>query len=401
MSRFRFVVIIVLLVIAASFRVWMHRSEEFPKNQPIKFEATIKREVRDYDTYQVVYIADSRIYADLYPRYQVGDRLLVAGEFDDEGRMFNGKVEKVGEKSTFSTLRSKFRERISEKISQLLPAREAALVVGTILGVDTISAEFRDELIRTGTIHVVVVSGQNLMIVAGIFLSLARYIGRRQSMILAILAVFAYAFLTGFEPPVIRASIMVLASTVAIFLGREADVLWTLIIAALVMILVWPQALFEVSFQLTFSATLGIVTLGRWFMNFFKGPVSSFLPTSARSKLKSNSYHKEGVELRAVGIPFTAATLKNLFSIVLSIAAIPVSAFVFTAPVILVHFSKVSLISPIANILVAEAVFPIMILGFLIAIAALIFMPFAQVLAYLAFVPAFYFSEIVRILSNF
>jgi len=359
-SKIYYLIFGVFLVLAVVVRVWLDKPTTLPKNQPLKFEATIKREPRNYDFSQVIYVADSRVYVDLYPRYRVGDRLKIAGTFDEQGRMFDPEVEKIGERSSLSRWRSDLRDKISNNVGALLPAREATLVVGTVLGVDTISQEFRQQLIKTGTIHVVVVSGQNLMIVAGIFLALTKYLGRRQSMILAILVVFAYAFLTGFEPPVVRASIMVLVSTLAIFLGREASVAWSLLIAALLIVLVWPQALFEVSFQLTFAATLGIVTLGSALQNWLKK------------------------------LPFLGAN-----------AAIATSAYIFTAPVILFYFSRVSPIAPVANILVAEAVFPIMVLGFLIALASLIFMPLAQVLAYLAYVPALYFSEVVRLLAKF
>jgi len=358
-SRIHLIIFIIFLIISAGVRVWLDKPITLPKNKPIKFEVTIKREVRQYDFGQIVYAADSRVYVETYPKYRVGDRLLIEGQLDAQGRMFEGSVKKIGEKSNLARFRSNLREKISNRIGELLPAREATLVVGTVLGVDTIGKEFRDELIKTGTIHVVVVSGQNLMIVAGIFLALAKYIGRRQSMLLAIGAVFSYAFLTGFEPPVVRASIMVLVSTTAIFLGRESGVFWSLIIAALVIIFIWPQALFEVSFQLTFAATLGIVTLGQ----YFQRPLKKF------SLLGDN-------------------------------AAIATSAFIFTAPVILFYFSRVSPVAPFANILVAESVFPVMVLGFLIALATLIFMPLAQLLAYLAYVPALYFSEVVRIMAK-
>lgn len=357
--KFQFIFFIIFLILVAGIRIWTFEKKVLPKNQYLKFEATVEREPRIYDTYQLIYIADSRIYVDLYPRYRVGDRILVEGEFDEEGRMFDANVDKIGHKSSLSSFRSQIREKVSQGIGQLLPSREATLVVGTVLGVDTISREFRDELIKTGTIHVVVVSGQNLMIVAGIFLSMARYVGRRKSLVLAILAVFLYAFLTGFEPPVVRASIMVLVSTLAVFLGRESSVVWSLLMAALAIVLVWPQAVFEISFQLTFAATLGIVTLGAWLQKLFK---------------------KWGI-----------------FG---DNAAIATSAYVFTAPLIIFYFSRVSPIAPIANILVAEAVFPIMVLGFLIAIATFIFMPLAQVLAYFAFVSALYFSEVVRIFAK-
>ncbi len=357
---FQYLIFILLLAVIASIRVVLHKPQTLPKNQPLKFEATVKREPKIYDFGQVIYVADSRIYVDLYPRYQVGDRLLIGGEIDEEGRMFEADIEKIGERPSFWGFRSQIRARISENVGQLLPSREATLVVGTVLGVDTIGQEFRNELVKTGTIHVVVVSGQNLMIVVRIFLSLARYVGRRKSLALAILATFAYAFLTGFEPPVIRASIMVLVSALAIFLGREASVIWSLLIAALLIVLVWPTSLFEISFQLTFAATLGIVTLGASLQKFLKG-----------------------------------------WGILGDNAASATSAYLFTAPLILFYFSRLSAVAPLANVLVAEAVFPIMALGFLIAGATIVFMPLAQILAYFAFVPALYFSEVVRIMSKF
>lgn len=359
MSKIHFLIFIAFLILFAVIRVILHKEETLPKDQPIKFEATVKREPRIYDTYQVVYLADSKVYVDLYPRFRVGDRLIVEGKFDEQGGMFRGKVEKIGEVSSLISFRSRLRENISQKISRLLPIREATLLTGTVLGVDRISARFREELVKTGTIHVVVVSGQNLSIVAAMFLAQARFVGRRRSMLLAIAAVFAYAFLTGFEPPVIRASIMVLVSTLAVYLGREADVLWSLFMSAIAIVLIWPQALFEISFQLTFAATLGIVTLGQ----FLKGRLGKF-------GLLGNN------------------------------AAIATSAYLFTSPIILFYFGQVSPVAPIANILVAEAVFPIMVLGFLIALGTLIFMPLAQVLAYLAFVPTFYFSQIVGIMAK-
>ena len=359
MSKIHLFIFIALLIYLASIRVYLHKEAALPRNQPIKFEAIVKREPRIYDMYQVVYVADSKVYVDLYPRFRVGDRLLVEGKLDEKGRMFKGKVEKNGEVSSLTRLRSRLRENISQKISRLLPIREATLVTGTVLGVDRISAEFREELVKTGTIHVVVVSGQNLSIVAAMFLAQVRFVGRRRSMVLAVLAVFAYAFLTGFEPPVIRASIMVLVSTLAVYLGREADALWSLFIAATAIVLIWPHAIFEISFQLTFAATLGIMTLGQ----LLKARLGRF-------GLLGNN------------------------------AAIATSAYIFTAPIILFYFGQVSPIAPIANIFVAEAVFPIMVLGFLTATATLIFMPLAQVLAYLAFVTAMYFTQVVAIMAK-
>ena len=81
-------------------------------------------------------------------------------------------------------------------------------------------------------------------------------------------------------------------------------------------------------------------------------------------------------------------------------AAIAVSAYIFTAPIIFYYFGRVSILSPIANIFVVEAISPVMALGFLIAILSLILMPLAQILAYIAYIPAFYFVKVVDIFAR-
>lgn len=335
------------------------KSPTFPKNQQIEFEATVGREPKISDKNQVIEVADAKIYTDLYPKYHVGDRLLVSGKVSDDGQMFGAKVQKVGQRGGLAAFRSKLRAKIASNIASILPEREATLVLGTVLGVDTISRNFKDELVKTGTIHVVVVSGQNLMIVAGVFMGLGRFVGRRKSLLLSLSAVFAYAFLTGFEPPVVRAFLMVLATTVAVYTGREAMPFWSLFLAAILIIFISPQAIFEVSFQLTFAATLGIVTLGAAMQRSFKR-----------------------------------------FGFLGQNAAVATSAYFFTAPIILYYFGQVSPLAPLTNILVVEVVFPVMVLGFLVAIFSLIFMPAAQVLAYLAFVPAFYFVKVVELFAK-
>ena len=360
MSRFLYALLILLLGLGFSFRLSSQTKTILPKNQQIKLIATLKKEPRIFENRQVLEIGDLQIYLDLFPKYQVGDRLKIEATFDSSGKAFSPKIEKVAHGASLGSKLASLRQQVLVNINGLLPSDEATLVAGSVLGVDRINKEFRDALVKTGTIHVVVVSGQNLAIVAGLFASLVKYLGRRSTLILATLAVFAYAVLTGFEPPVVRAALMVFATTLATIFGRQTSVLWNLFLAALIIIFFWPQALFEISFQLTFAATLGIVTLGQRL---------------------SGAWSK---------VPFLGEN-----------AAISTSAFVFTAPVILFYFGRISLISPIANLLVVEAVSPIMILGFLVSVASLIFMPLAQVLAYFAYVPALYFVKVVEILAGF
>lgn len=353
----------VFLVLIAAFFLrlsWLEPEFVLPKGEVLTFTFTVKSEPKFFDNRQLVKVGDSRIYTELSPKYSVGDRLKVSGKVDDSGRIFNAEVEKIGQKDSVLGFFSRLRFRLTQNIASLLPSREATLVVGSVLGVDDISSEFRDQLTETGTIHVVVVSGQNLTIVAAIFLSLSKYIGRRKSLVLACFFVFLYALLAGFEPPVVRASLMVLASSFAVYFGRESNAVWNLFIAALVILFVWPGAIFEISFQLTFAASFGIMTLGKRLSKAF-----SKVPVFGEN------------------------------------AAVSTSAYLFTAPVVFYHFGRISPLSPFVNVLVAEAVFPIMVFGFLTAISSLIFMPLAQLFAYFAYVPALYFVKVVELFSKF
>lgn len=383
---------IFILGLSVALRISWQRPQILPKNQPIKIIATLKNEPKIYEISQVLEIGDSRIFTDLYPRYRVGDRLSIEGEVDSDGKMYQPVIQKLDYQEGFNSYFSALREKISGNLMQLLPVDEATLVVGTVLGIDNIGLEFRQALIKTGTIHVVVVSGQNLMIVAGVFLSLVKYIGRRKSLMLALIASFSYALLTGFEPPVLRATLMVLASTLAIYFGRETLPIWNLVLAAFLILFIWPKAFFEISFQLTFAATLGIMTLGQYLAK-----ISNFKLLSKDNFSSKKQISNLETATRSAQAHGTLDTLGTLF---INNAAIAVSAYVFTAPIILYYFGRVSILSPIVNVLVIEAVFPIMILGFIVAFLSLIFIPLAQVFAYFAYVPAFYFVKIVKLFAQ-
>ncbi len=359
-----YIVALIVLIFGFALRyLWQKPSVFLPKNQNLTFVAIVKSEPKISKDRQVITIGDSKIYTSLFPKYQVGDRIKVEGRNNENGFIFNPQIKLVGHVSGVMYQVAAIRTKISDKVYAMLPEREATLVVGSVLGVDNISEDFRQELISTGTIHVVVVSGQNLAIVAGLFVGMAKFIGRRKSLLLACVAVFLYALLAGFNAPVLRAVLMVLASAIAVLFGREVNALWSLVLAALLIVFVWPAAILETSFQLTFAASLGIMTLGQ--------------------KLQKIINHK--------------SSIINLFW---ENAAVSTSAYLFTAPIIFWHFGRLTLIAPIANIFVAEAVFPIMFFGFLTAIFSLIFTPIAQVFAWFAYVPALYFVSAVQIFSS-
>src|SRR3990167_5222565 len=133
------------------------------------------------------------------------------------------------------------RRQLADNINRLLPEPQGALLSGILLGVKSdLPKHFKEALVNTSTIHIAVVSGQNLSLLAGFILNLAGLIGRRKAIILSWLACLFYTFLTGLEIPVLRAFIMVSFTFLAQILGRENESVWILILTALLMLIFQP-----------------------------------------------------------------------------------------------------------------------------------------------------------------
>ena len=346
----------------------IEREEALDLNGEIAFETVLSESSRRTDTGSVIRIGEIRVYTDNIAKYSAGDKLRISGEIDEKGRVFDPEIVKVSDGSGISSTLEKFRADLSERVRMLLPRDEASLVSGMVLGVDEISPSFKENLIETGTIHTVVVSGQNLSIVAGFVLAaFAKPFGRRLATLLSIIAVIFYAVLTGFEPPVVRATVMVIIAAVALYLGREIIAVWGLFLTAFFILMLWPQALFEISFQLTFAATFGILTLGSYLTKRFQ-----------RSNRLSGFF-------------------KGFIDLFISNSAIAIAAYLFTLPLIFYHFGRISLIGPFVNVLVAEVVGLLMVIGFVVVFLSLVFMPLAQIAAYIAYIPALYFVKVVEI----
>ena len=159
-----------------------------------------------------------------------------------------------------TTVLEHFLNSLAEIISQSLPAPQSAILSGIVLGVqETIPFSLRQQLVATSTIHIVVVSGQNLTILAGFLLNLAGYLGRKKVLFLSLFVIVFYSLLTGLQVPVIRAAIMVTLATLAQILGKERTGWWVLSMTGGAMLLYNPNWLLNISFQLSFLATFGVV----------------------------------------------------------------------------------------------------------------------------------------------
>ncbi len=141
------------------------------------------------------------------------------------------------------------------KVHALWPQREAGLMDAIVIGDESfIERPERVDFQRSGTYHVLVVSGMNVSILAMFTLWALRRVGLGEvtASVCAIALIFAYAMLTNIGPPVWRAALMFAVYLAARLLYRDRAMMNALGAAALALMIVDPEALFSASFQMTF-----------------------------------------------------------------------------------------------------------------------------------------------------
>lgn len=154
--------------------------------------------------------------------------------------------------------------------------REYGISSALILGVkDELDNNIRNAYSQTGTMHVLAVSGLHVGLIFTVLVLLLSKFNRtaQQRFAVAILTLailWLYAFITGLSPSVLRAVLMFSLVTIGTALGRNTNIYNTVAIAALVLLFINPYNLFEVGFQLSFLAVLGIVYLQPRFYNLLE-----------------------------------------------------------------------------------------------------------------------------------
>lgn len=258
-----------------------------------------------------------------------------------------------------------FRQRALVTIETLFPEPEASLLAGILVGMERwISAEVRQDFNATGTTHIIAISGFNITIIAAIFTSLfRRLLGVRRGMILAGLGIGLYTLLVGADAAVVRAAIMGSLVLLARLLGRPTHGLASLAAAALLMTAIDPDTLWDVGFQLSFAATLGLMLYSPPLEAWFIRTISRWLDEE-----KANKFAAPVSEF----VLFTFA------------------AQVTTLPISIVYFQRLPLLSLLANPVILPAQPALMISGGIATLLGMIWMPLGQPLAWIAWIfPAF------------
>jgi competence protein ComEC len=267
------------------------------------------------------------------------------------------------------------RQRLLEVVYRQWPDPEASLLAGILLGVESgIPEGVRQAFEDTGTSHIIAISGFNIAIIAGLFSRLfSRLLDPRRAALAALAAISLYTVLVGAQPPVVRAAVMGGLSLFASQVGRRQDGLNSLALVAAGMALFDPFVLWDVGFQLSFAATLGLVLYADPLSAAFTRLAARFLPLDSAQRLAG-----------PVGeyLLFTLA------------------AQLTTLPVILYHFQRLSLSALLANPAALPAQPPLMLFGGAALLAGLAFEPAGRILAALAWPFVAYTIRIVELLAR-
>jgi competence protein ComEC len=327
-----------------------------------------------------------RVFSEAWSPTRRGEGVLVRGRLRPAARMESVRASAVLEASTIrrltppprlhpATLLDQARDRIVNRLHQVLPAGEASLVAGVLFGADERMPPSVQEAFRsTGTAHILAVSGFNVTIVAAAAVAVfGRLLGARRGAVAAGVAVGLYTLLCGAEAAVVRAALMAGIALVALRLGRQSAALASLAAAAVVMTLFDPAVIYDAGFELSFLATLGLVLAGR--------PAQE-----AIHRWGERAIPHEGARSAAILLVELA-----VLSLIAQAATLPLSAFLFR---------RLPLTSLPANVLILPAQPLLMATGAITAAASLVSLPLGRLVAWSVWPLAAYTIRVAELFGS-
>lgn len=311
-------------------------------------------------------VYDIQIKAPLYPRYEVGDHLVLSGKvtlpktimphdtkktFDYEmylrvhdigSEMYYPTIEKEArseQENSFALSLVKMKESFVKTIALYVNEPAASLSSGMLFGATSMSQELIQTFRVAGLSHIVVLSGFNIAILISFVLFVLVFVPLILRVILASLFVILFVVMVGGEASIVRATLMSFVGLVALVVGRAYTARQALILSLIAIIMYEPLHLFhDVSLHLSFLAAAGIIYMGDGVQSILQG-------------IKSRTYRE--------------------------IMSTTLCAYAATLPYVIYTFGTVSIYALFANIIVLPFVPIVMLLTFIVIIVA----PFTQILA--------------------
>ncbi|MFH1971339.1 MAG: ComEC/Rec2 family competence protein [Patescibacteria group bacterium] len=323
----------------------------------IRISAKVLQEPSKFASTQKFYLEGFNFYLPKYPQVGYGDRVTVEGTVED-GKVINAELVSL-EKDENVFLG--FRKKIISLYKKSLPEPHSSLVAGIILGYKSEQTGiFWSQLRKTGTMHVVIASGMNVSFVAGFLMSiLLMFMPRKKAVLATLVGIWIYSFISGFEAPVVRSTIMFSIALVAQLFGRLSFSMNALFLSALLMLSIKPAWIYDLGFILSFTATASLMLFTKKVEKFLKW-VPKYIKTDLTTTLAAQ-----------IGV----------------------------TPILFVTFGGFNLLSPLVNTLILWTVPLIMIIGSVGGIVGLIVPVLGRLILYLTYPLTWYFVSIVGIFS--
>jgi competence protein ComEC len=318
-------------------------------------------------------VGRAMVYADKYADFKYRDRILIKGEakvpemiedFDYPGYLAKDGISvtfvypeiKLIENDYHSSFFQKaisfiysIKDRARDEIKRDMPVKESAIMQGMILGdSNRMDSDFKQSLSASGLSHVIAISGSHIVLFAAMFFELLIFFGlwRKQAQAGVIVFTFIYVFLAGMLASAVRAWIMVSLMLLSQIIDRDSSGLRAMAFAAASMIAINPLILrYDLGFELSFLAVAGLI---------YAGPVFNH---------------------------WLSYIFKDRLQPLREVVAMTMSAELFTFPVLASTFGYFSLVSFLANILVAPIVPLIMAAGILFPFLGIIFHPLGFIIS--------------------
>jgi competence protein ComEC len=319
-----------------------------------------------------------------------GDRLRISGKLEKpenfttpQGKLFdyisylkkdnilyiikNPQVEILAhsEASIIKEKLFKFKNLFLSRIEYAVPSPENLLLGGLILGERASFGEaMRQKFIDTGTIHIIALSGYNVTIIAEWIIDFFKFLPSVFAFYLGVLGIVLFVVMSGLQATAIRAGIMAILALVARAYGKDYQVGRALVLAGLLMVLFNPYVLvYDVSFQLSFIATVAVIYIAPLMNKYFLWVPEKF-------------------------------GLRDVVSVTFS-------AYIFVLPFVIYKMGNLSLVSLPANILILPFIPPTMVLGFFTGFVGLFWKILALPSGFIAYILLHYELWVIEIFSKF
>lgn len=313
------------------------------------------------------------ITTNLYPIYNYGDFLKISGElkapplilgfdyekylarYDVYSVMYYPKIEltagelSLPQKVYLNLMKGKW--RLKETIDSNLPEPEAGLAAALLLGYRrTVLREDLNIFSRVGLSHMIAISGSHITILSALIINflLAFGVRRRRALIIIFGFLIFYPLITGLAASAVRSAIMGGLAFLALYYERTSSLVRALVFSAAAMLMFNPKLLRDdIGFQLSFLALLGIIYLY---------PMGEKITEKLLNKVKTKSFRK------------------NFLKTILDTINLTLVSQIIILPVALINFGQLSVIAPLANVLVLWT-FPLLLAALIMALFLSIMIP--------------------------